>query len=361
MTSLSVLRSRWRCALGDLFAGGFTAVVFYAEYIGMGVVLGGALPGPVASGVALGCTMVVGAAIVNCVLGVTLRQPLLAGPRAASLAVLVAGMKFSADYANDEAARLPAALAALTVMLLTGAAVQLAGLLPRVRAGLCCTSVALRKGFVFSTAVGIVVGLGSAQLDACLRMNPAGTVVVAMGAAAALGWSRWCRPAAGGPQWRGTLAPFSLVIGVAVACAGYYALLPALAEPGFCGVLSASNLHVAIHLQPGLSPAIWAAASHVLPLWIWAVLVLLGMLMGLMLLLETLMALRENRDQTRAAGWPAHIKLRALANFVCAPLGLVSGSISPARTNALAECGGRSRLALLVHGIGLVAIVFFLQ
>lgn len=360
MTAGGIIRLWPGSAFADLLAGALTAGVFYAEYISLGVVLGGALP--IAGGAALGSMMVVGAVLINCLLGAALRRPLLAGPRAASLAVLVAGMKFSVEHAAADSDRLAVAMAALTVMMLTGAAVQLAGLLPRVRAWLCCTSVALRKGFVFSTAVGIVVGLGSAQLDACLRMNPAGTVmVVALAAAAALGWSRWCRPAAGGPQWRGALAPFSLVIGVAVAGAGYYALLPAPAEPGFCGVLGAGGLHGVMHLQSGLSPAIWAAASHALPLWVWAVLVLLGMLMGLVLLLETLMALRESRDRTPAADWPAHIKLRALASLVCAPLGLVPGSISLARTNALAECGGRSRLALLVHGIGLVAIVFFLQ
>ena len=147
MTFIAASASPWRRAAGNVFAGGFTAIVFYVEYIGMGVVLGGALP--VTGGVALGSAMVVGAVIVNCALGAALRQPLLAGPRAASLAVLVAGMKFSADYTVVEAARLPVALTTLATMLTVDSAVQLAVTLPPVRAWLAYTSVAMRKGFVF--------------------------------------------------------------------------------------------------------------------------------------------------------------------------------------------------------------------
>lgn len=361
MTNLAESPSRWRCALGDMFAGCFTAVVFYAEYIGMGVVLGQALPGPVASSVALGCTMVVGAVIVNCVMGAALREPLLAGPRAASLAVLVAGMKFSADYANDDAARLPAALAALATMLVVAAATQLTGTLPRVRAWLACTSVALRKGFVFSTAVGIVVGLASAQLDGCLRVSPALTAaVMVVSVAVALGWSRWCSRPDSRPRRR-RLAPFSLIIGTALASAGYYALLAPFALEDLCATVGSAAHEGASLLQPGVSAANFEVAARSLPLWIWPVLVLIGALLGLVLLLESLTALRETREPTPPVVWAAHLKLRALVNVAAAPLGLACSSVSMVRTNALIESAGSTRLAVLFHGMALIAILLFLH
>lgn len=361
MTRIAALPGPWRCAFGDLFAGCFTAVVFYAEYIGMGVVLGGALPGPVASSVALGCTMVVGAVVVNCVLGAALREPLLAGPRAASLAVLVAGMKFSADYASSEAARLPAALAALATILLVAAVTQLAGTLPRVRAWLEFTSVALRKGFVFSTAVGIVVGLASAQLDGCLRVSPALTVaVMAASVAVALQWSRWCSQPGSGPQRR-RLAPFSLIIGTALASAGYYALLAPFAVQDLCATVGGAAPDGTPLLQTVMSAATLDVAARSLPIWIWPLLVLVGALLGLVLLLESLTALRETRQPTPLAVWSAHLKLRALVNVAAAPLGLACSSVSMVRTNALTESAGSTRLAVLFHGVALVAILLFLQ
>jgi MFS superfamily sulfate permease-like transporter len=344
-----------------MFAGCFTAIVFYAEYIGMGVVLGGALPGPVASSVALGCSMVVGAVIVSCALGAALREPLLAGPRAASLAVLVAGMKFSADYASDEAARLPAALAALATLLMVAALTQLAGTLPSVRAWLAGTSVALRKGFVFSTAVGIVVGLASAQLDGCLRVNPALTVaVMSASVAAALSWSRWCNRPGSGPRRR-RLAPFSLIVGTALASAGYYALLAPQALEDLCATVGSAAPEGAPVLQTVISVASLDVAARSLPAWIWPVLVLAGALLGLVLLLESLTALRETREPTPPAVWSAHLKLRALVNVAASALGLACSSVSLVRTNALMESAGYTRLAVLFHGVALVAILLFLH
>ena len=351
--------SRWRQVLADMFAGSFTAVVFYAEYIGLGVVLGSALPVP--AGVALGSTMVVGAVLLNCVLGAAVRQPLLSGPRAASLAVLVAGMKFSMDHAAIGTDRLPVAMAALMVMLTAAAAVQLAGTLPRVRAWLACTSVALRKGFVFSTAVGIVVGLGSAQLDGCLRVSPALTLLVMIcGVSAALVWSHWCNRPGGGPR-RSSLAPFALIIGTVLAAAGYHILIARFALDGLCGMVDPTGLRGTLLPQMGVSLAMLQAAARSLPLWIWPALVLLGSLLGLVLLMESLTALRESRDRTPPAMWATHLKLRALANLAAAPLGLACSSVAMVRTNALIESSGRSRLAVLFHGLALLAILLFLQ
>ncbi len=346
-------------------AGGLTAMVFYAEYIGMGVVLGGALTsaaGP--AGAQIGGAMVAGAVLVNCLLALKLRRPLLAGPRAASLAVLVAGMKFSAGHAVDSDAAMALAMAALAVMLTVAAAVQLAGTLPRVRAWLSCTSVALRKGFVFSTAVGIVVGAGSAQLDGCLRVSPAGTcMALALSVAAALGWSRLCRGVPGSvPSPLGAaLAPFSLLIGVGVACAGYALLVAPHASAELCGVIGGTDALTAVSAPFWTSPEALRTVAFSLPLWAWPMLALLGALLGLVLLLEGLTMLRESCDQTPPAQWAGHLKNCALANLLCAPLGLACSSMAITRTNTLIECGARSQWAVLFHGLALVGIVMFLR
>ncbi len=361
----------WQRLGADGMAGGLTAVVFYAEYIGLGVVMGGALPGP--GGAELGVVMVAGAVLLSCVLGAALRQPLLSGPRAASLGVLVAGMKFSSSHMPDADQRLAAAMAALAGMLVVAALVQLAGLLPRVRAWLSCTSVALRKGFIFSTAVGIVVGLGSAQLDGCLRVAPVWTcVVLAASVAAAVGWSRWWRsPAcAQRPRLGAAMAPFSPLVGAGVAMLGYGALVSSWAaqtETGligpaaFCGAIGGAAGQGSASAQPWMSPLVLASAAASMPLWTWAVLALLGGLLGLVLLLESLTMLRESRDQTPPAEWGSHLKSRALANLIAAPLGFACSSLTIVRTNALIECGGRSRLAVLAHGLALVVILLFLR
>jgi MFS superfamily sulfate permease-like transporter len=361
-------------AAGDLLAGLLTAAVFYAEYVSLGVVLGAALPG--AAGPALGSLMVVGAVLVNCAIGAALRQPLLAGPRAASLAVLVAGLKLATAQVHEAADRLPVALTALAVMLVVGAVVQLAGLLPRVRAWLCCTSVALRKGFVFSTAVGIVVGLGAGQLDGCLRVSPLATcLVMAAAVAASLVWSRVCRgprsavPAARS-RWRGSLAPFSLLVGIAVAWVGYWLFVaPAAATlttgltaaTGLCGLVGGADIAAPLAAWPWMTPATLTKAHLWLPLWTWLALIALGGLLGLVLLLESLTMLRESRDQTPSARWGRQLKARALANLLAAPFGLACSSLAIARTNALIECGGRSRLAVLLHGVALAGIVLYMQ
>jgi MFS superfamily sulfate permease-like transporter len=357
----------WRRTLGDGLAGGVTAAVFYAEYIGLGVVLGGALPGP--GGAELGNRMVVGAVLVSCLLGAALRQPLLAGPRAASLAVLVAGMKFSSAHTAGTAEALPSAAAALAVMVLVAAAVQLTGLLPRVRTWLCSTPVALRKGFIFSTAVGAVVGLSSAQLDGCFRVSPALTAgVVTLSVALALGWARWCARShdkpGDSPHWRSALAPLSVLIGGVLACGGYFALIEPSAQAGLCGAIAAAGQQggqAAEPLQLWALPAALALAAVSQPVWIWPALLLFGALLGLVLLLESLTTLRESRDQTAPALWAAQLKLRALTNLVCAPLCLPCSSLSLVRTDALIASAGRTRLAVLCHGAVLAAMLLFLS
>lgn len=347
-----------RTLFTDALAGGITAAVFYAEYIGLGAALGAALPGR--SAAALGVLMVTGAVVVSSLLAITVRQPFLAGPRAASLAVLIVGMKFAAEHSIAAEGRFAAAMSALVIMLIASAAILLLGLIPLVQRYIDNCHVALRKGFVFATAVGIVVGLSASQLDGCLEISPLLTAAIAVSSVgSALAWVHVCRGAQATRPWLTKLAPLSLVVGVAIATLGYYVFIAESARDGLCSTLGSVGLQFGQLKVLVVSPATFVTAANYLPWWVWLVLIVLGVLQGGVLLLESLTTLRDNKDSSGTISWASQLKLRALVNLLCAPLGLASSSLSASRTTAMLEAHGKTRLAVLFHGMALVAILFF--
>lgn len=354
------MRLNFRLVCTDALAGCLTAAVFYAEYTGLGAALGVALPGRGAA--ALGSVMAIGAVVVSCFLALLLRQPLIAGPRAASLAVLIVGMKFAVENSSSVEGRSVVAMAALATMLVVAAGTQLLGLIPRVQAWIYQSHVALRKGFIFATAIGIVVGLSATLLDGCLRVSPGlSAAIVLTSVASAMAWSQWCRASSAKRAWQTKLVPLAMVIGVSLATAAYYLLVMESAREGLCGTLGSVGLHAAQLTQLWVTPSSFYAAGQYLPAWVWAALAVLGILLGAVLLLESLTALRDSKDKTGAQFWSSQLKLRALANLLCAPLGLASSSLSASRTNALIETYGRTRMAVFFHGLALVAILFLLN
>lgn len=342
----------------DLWAGALTACVFYAEYLSLGAALGDTLPGR--SGAALGALMVLGAVVVGSIIGVFLPRPLLSGPRAASLAVLIAGMKFAAAQANLVEVRAEVALAGLATMLMAAAAMQLLGLLKPVQAWIAESNVAVRKGFMFASGVGIVVGLGTTQLQSCLSIDPINSAGVALvSVIAALGWNAGCRH----PGWRGTalasvarLAPLAIPVGVAIATAGYYVFIAAHVSGGYCGTLGSNGLRLALLGELVIGPHTLLTAWWHLPFWVWPVLLLIGALLGCVMLLESLTTLRDSKDRSAQRHWPAHIGGNAFANAVGALLGFSCASLSTSRTNALIESQAISRVAVLMHGVCVLLI-----
>ena len=91
----------------------------------------------------------------------------------------------------------------------------------------------------------------------------------------------------------------------------------------------------------------------------WLVLIVIGLLQGGVLLLESLTAMRDSGDTADGSTWAAQLKLRALVNLACAPLGFANSSVSGSRTKVLLEANGQTRLAVLFHGLSLLAILFF--
>lgn len=342
----------------DAVAGVVTAAVFYAEYTGLGALLGAALPGQ--ASVAQGGLMVIGAVVISSLLALAVRQPFIAGPRAASLAVLIVGMKFAAEHSTTQEGRFFVAMAALATMQVLAAATLLLGLIPAVQHFIDSSHIALKKGFVFATAVGIVVGLGAAQLDGCLRINPFMTTAIAITSIGiALAWAHSCRAAKFNRPWQFRLAPLSMMVGVGVATLGYYTLLVQTARDGFCGTLGTVGLQLGQLKNLVVMPSTFVVAAGYLPWWVWMVLALIGVLQGGVLLLESMTALSDRKDPSGTGFWSSQLKLRALVNLLSAPLGFTSSSLSASRTSALLEAHGKTRLAVLFHGLGLLAILFF--
>jgi MFS superfamily sulfate permease-like transporter len=340
----------------DIWAGVLTGAVFYAEYISLGAALGNTLPGP--SGAAMGTLMVLGAVIVSCIVALLLPRPLLTGPRAASLAVLIAGMKFASAQALHPEVRLEVALVALTAMLLTAAGVQLLGLLRPVQTWIYHCHVAIRKGFMFASGIGIVAGLGTAQLDGCLRIAPAPvTAIVVASVIAALTWNAWCKYPGNSKSPFAKLGPLAIPVGVAMASAGYYLFIVDQATGGYCGTLGSTGLKIALLGDIVTGPTAIQAAAHNLPLWVWPLLLAIGVMLGGVMLLETLTTLRDSKDHSDRAVWAIHIKGSALVNLLGAPLGLSCASLSTSRTNALIESHAASRLAVLAHGACVLILV----
>ena len=355
---MSISKSVGRTLFTDVLAGGLTAAIFYAEYIGLGAALGAVLPGRAAA--ALGVLMVVGAVVMSSLLALALRQPFIAGPRAASLAVLIVGMKFAAEHAVTTDGRFVVAMAALATMLVIGSATLLLGLISSVQRFIGDSHVALRKGFIFATAVGIVVGLSATQLDGCLRISPLLTAAIAIASVGtALIWAHLCRREQVKTTWLAKLAPLSMVLGVAIATLGYYAFIAQSARDGLCGTLGSVGLQFGQFRELVVSPSTFVLAANTLPWWVWLALVVIGVLQGGVLLLESLTTLRDSKDPAGKTSWASQLKLRAAVNLLCAPLGLASSSLSASRTTALLQAQGHTRLAVLFHGLALLAILFF--
>ncbi|MDB5894779.1 MAG: SulP family inorganic anion transporter, partial [Rhodoferax sp.] len=112
-----------RASPWDLFAGVLTALAFYAEYISLGSNLGENLAGAGQAKAALGAMLVIGAVLACCIGALFGPQPLLAGPRAASLLVLGAGLAYATEHAADLSMAVQTDTLAVALMLCVSAGV----------------------------------------------------------------------------------------------------------------------------------------------------------------------------------------------------------------------------------------------
>lgn len=144
-----------------------------------------------------------------------------------------------------------------------------------------------------------------------------------------------------------------------IATLGYYVLINESVHDGLCGTLGSVGLQFGQLKELIVGPSTFNLAANYLPWWVWLMLVVIGVLHGGVLLLESLTTLSDRKDPDGTAFWASQLKIRALVNLLCAPLGFASSSLSASRTNSLLEAHGKTRLAVLFHGVALLAILFF--
>lgn len=342
----------------ECWAGVLTAVVFYAEYISFGAALGSTISGR--SGAAMGALMVLGAVLLASLVAAFLPRPLLAGPRGASVAVLITGMKLSSTQIAAVEYRSQAAIIGLFVVLFTAALVQLMGLLRPVQSWIESSSVALRKGFMFATGVGIIVSVGGSQFKTCLLLDTSTTaLVVIFSVAIAIAWNSLCKA----HRYRGTvlshLAPLAIPLSVAVATTFYYWFISPLASNGYCGTLGSSGMRFSLFADLTITGQNFGTVASLIPVWTWPILIAIGGLLGCVMLLESLTTLRDSKDASPRPCWSVHLRGSALANAVAAVLGFSCSSLSTSRSNALIEAHARTRWAAVTHGVAVLTIAVF--
>jgi MFS superfamily sulfate permease-like transporter len=350
----SSLRTSLQAHVSDAFAGILTAAIFYAEYLSLGAGISSALPGQ--SGAALGTNMVLGSVLLCCFCSLFTSKPLLAGPRAASIAVLIFGMKLAADQVALQEARLSTALIALLVIVLSASFTQLLGLNSKVQRIIASSPLALRKGFMYATATAITVG-ASFGLDGCLQIAPLTTLaIVTLSLAAAILWIYTCKQRYASGKLN-KFTSLSMVIGVATATIAYYLFIADQTSRGQCGTLGMQGLELSNFTTLVVSKFSFNSAVSNLPLWMWPTLCFIGVLTGIVTLLESLSTLGESRYGITQSEWAKYIKINAAMNFFAAPLGFTCSSFSASRTAALLEAQGKSNKATLWHGVALLAIL----
>ena len=345
--------------LSDIAAGMLTAVVFYAEYISLGATLGAQIPGAGKdSAHVLGSLLVIGAVMMCCVSSLVWRLPvpLLSGPRAASLLLMIAGLGWVQSHATANLLLRPlTATVAMGLMLLAASLVQLLGLVRKVRDAVERAPRALTRGFMFVTATGIVAGMVENQLSGCLQFDFWPTLVVfgvSVGVASA--WMKWCDQ---GASVRKRLKVGTIFVGMGVAWGGYAWLLPGASSRNGCGTLGAVGLRWETLGERFIGNLPLDAAWHGLNPLQWLVIAGIGVAMGLVQLIESLMALEANdRIGTDHDIWPRYIAASATANLFSATFGLASSAWSGARSTTLAQSHASTRVAVASHGIALMVL-----
>ena len=342
--------------LGDLLAGSITAVVFYAEYLSLGATLGSSVTG--GAGASATGTLLVAGAVGLCsisALAWRLPLPLLSGPRAASLLLMIFGVEWVRAHSAATLNSQHTVMLAMALMLVISSGVQLLGLFTKVQVYVANADKWVTRGFLFITAVGIVGQMVKNQLSGCLLFDfwPA-ALVFSFSLGLATAWTLFCER----EKHLKRLKMLSMFIGMGVAWAGYVLLLPSATSATGCGTLGAIGLkwNMLTERIPGIDEM--PAALHGMSLLNWLVIGLVGGAMGLVQLIETLTALESvSSARTRPELWRRYIAAGVTANLLAAPVGMSGSSLSGSRSTAAAEAQGRSGMTVLVHGMVLAMLL----
>lgn len=359
-----------RQLIGAVWAGSISAAICYAEYLGLGAMLGTTLLGYGDQSQAMGTLLVVLAASISCLVLAIRRLPVIAGPRGASLSVLVLGLmtlqiQFQVSR-TDQLLLLATMMVGCTVMLLISTLRWVDWIFDRLPQWLV-------PAFIYASAVSIVASASRKYLHSCLIVNEWQAWSIFLGSTlAGLFWISICRKIAQKTpnpklsRLTGSLAGTGLVVGAAT-CWIFYELssLPN-ASAGMCarmGLLDLS-LHsflerILLLAQNGLQ--LQAAAPSLVLAAAW------GMFVGLVVMLESRTAVASMADYLQKTT-PAFVSQKlgqplmlwnARLHAVLTSSTTVASSLSQSRSIIIWSLYRPSTLAIVFHIVALLLIALF--
>ncbi|RZA04601.1 MAG: hypothetical protein EOP02_40425, partial [Proteobacteria bacterium] len=155
-------------SLTDLWAGGVSALIFYAEYLGLGAALGESFFGRTPTAAANGTLLVLLMVVIGTVMAMFSRVVFLSGPRGASVAIL-GGLTL---WLCTLFATSPAQRTAVVALLLASAGLTVVSARhPRVQIIVRTSPVWLVQGFLCATATNIVASAVASKLYGCLQVS----------------------------------------------------------------------------------------------------------------------------------------------------------------------------------------------
>ena len=349
---------RWLKGLGAGFA---SALVCYPEYLGLGAVLGPVLLGYGDQSKSVGALLVIlSAALAGLVLALT-RIKLIAGPRAASLSILVLALATLQSWFSPTAVQQIPLLACLmlgcgAMLLVTShrCVQQVFDRLPRW----------LVPSFTYASAVGITAGAASKYLYSCLQISVWQSWAIFLSATlVGVLWPVLCRALATGLCARrpGAANLLNSLQGLALMLAALWAWLAyelsalALARGGRCARLGQVDIdiHVLLERSESLLHG-WTVAQ--IPALLCAT--VLGMAVGIVVAIEARTAADMLAD-TEPTSTPPASHLLKLNSLICLPLlALTSVMPSPSqsRTQMLWNLARPSSWAVACHALSLLFI-----
>lgn len=343
--------------LKNLWAGAVSALVFYAEYLGLGATLGSKFFGETPTASSLGALLVLLAVVVAALLAWPGRAVFLAGPRGASVAILGGLSAWLGQYLGTS----PSQQVGLVGMLLVGAALTLlAARHPKVQGALEKAPLGVVQGFMYATATLIVCDAVFKQLYGCLQVSELTSWAIFLPTViVGVLWKPALSALAAGPMRRTQqllklVQPMGLPIAAGVSWCAYEATVLALPHADKCKRLGDTTLDWSL-LSQRAHQVLGAFAGAMSPLMMVSALAA-GVALGVVLLIESLTAFAPDGDSLTHQKRTRLLEVSTTSNLVAACVGGSCSSYSSARTVVLRNLGATHPMASLAHGLTVAAI-----
>ena len=351
--------------VGHLWAGLASAAICYAEYLGLGAVLGPALLGYGDQSKSVGTLLVVLSALVASLLLGLRKFPLLSGPRGASLSMLVLALLFIQSHFSVTASQqLP-----LLLCLMLGCASML-WLASANRSQQIFNKLPywLVPSFIYASAVGIAAGAISKYLYSCLQLAAVQTWGIFLSATLiGILWPAAFKSIAARlegthPRLAAMAAAaqgLALIVAAGIAWAGYEYSALHLGQSGQCARLGRVDLDLQMLVERAKTLLhFW---DFGLPIFALPCAFILGLFVGGVSAIENLTTIDGLRPKDEAIGTPFLqtadlLRVNALSNGLLGASTTVLASLSQSRTKLLWSLGRPSYWAVLTHAIALAVI-----